>query len=311
MPKKIITLILSAALLATLAIPALAADTSTGASVDTQLAQVTQIVKNTLKISDSYTGFTGNLTDNGSTGNWELNWTGENDSVTVHADKNGKVMSYDHSLNNDNTAYNNYYSPAFPKVDQENALNAAKTFVKQVLGTDETVTFNGNSSQCFTTNTIQYSFDGTVELNGLKSPITFYVQVRMDDMSIGSYYRSDLYRQYASVPSAKPSISTEKATELLTGTVKLQLEYIPSEDGKSATLQYVPVYNGDYYVNADTGDLVNLNAVSDSINRASATDLAMEDSASAKLTQVEQNAVDSLKGVKSKTELDTAVRAVS
>jgi len=311
MPKKIITLVLSAALLATLAVPALAADTGTGASVDTQLAQVTQIVKKTLGISDSYKGFTGNLTDNNNTGYWELNWTGESDSVSVRADKNGKVMSYDHSLNNDNTVYNNYYSPAFPKVDQADALNAAKAFVKKVLGADETVTFNGNDSQCYTTNTVQYSFNGTVLLNGLKSPISFYVEVRMADMSIASYYRSDLNRQYASVPSAKPTVSTEKATELLTGTVKLQLEYIQSEDGKSATLQYVPVYNGDYYVNAGTGELVNLNVASDSIKRASATDLAMGETENAKLTEVEQTTVDSLKGVKSKTELDTTVRAVS
>ncbi len=311
MPKKIITVMLSAILLVTLALPALAADTVSGTSVDTQLAQVTLTVKNTLHIDDSYTGFTGNLTDEGSTGYWELNWTRDSNTINVYADKNGKVMSYNHWVDKDNTAYSNYYAPAFPKTERTDALNAAKSFVESVLGSNETVTFDNYNSGYYTSNTVYYSFNGTVDLNGLKSPVTFSVQVRTDDISINSFYRSDLYSQYTEIPSATPTITKDVAAGLLAGKVKLQLEYVSSADGKSATLQYVPVYTGNYVVKADSGELVNLDNVSYKSTNVSTSDMAMGAKQDSKLSDVEQSAVNTLKGVKSKTELDTAARAIS
>jgi hypothetical protein len=313
MHKKIITVILSAILLVTLAAPALAVDTADGMSVDTQLAQVTLIVKNTLNIGDSYKGFTGNLTDKGSTGFWELNWTGDSDTITVYADKNGKVMSYYHWKDKDNDVNNNIYAPIFPKTEQKDALNAAKSFIERLLGDNETLSINNDTQSYYTASAVYYSFNGTVELNGLKSPVTFYTQVRTDDMSISSFNRSDLYSQYTEIPSATPTVSKDIAAGMLAGKIKLQLEYVLSADGKSATLQYVPVYTGNYIVKADTGELVDLDAASNSDTTASTRDMAMGGAGEgkSKLSDVEQSTVDALKGVKSRAELDAAIRAVS
>ena len=63
-------------------------------------------------------------------------------------------------------------------------------------------------------------------------------------------------------PPATPTVSKDIAAGMLAGKVKLQLEYVLNADGKSATLQYVPVYTGNYIVKADTGELVNLDDVS-------------------------------------------------
>lgn len=310
--KKITAVLLSAVLLVSAATPALAADTS----LDEKLSQVTQTVKETLGTGDEYTQFSSDITDNGEYSYFNLYWSNDEKSLDVTADENGKVLSYGEYTN---SYYDGDYgyAPIFAKANKNDAQAVAEAFLKKVLGDGETADFSDYTSGYNTSDDAYYLFDGTILLNGLKSPITFSVRIKTEDMSVSSFTRSDCYSHYSGdIPSASASVSAESVAELLKGTVKLKLQYVLSDDGKTAVLQYNPVYTGDYAVNANTGKLVNVNENTDVYDGAS---YGGGDSSAANLTtkmgggltDIEQSTVDSLKGVLSKTRLDADVRAVS
>ena len=91
--KKLLSLALAAALACSLAVPAAAA----GESAEQRLTQVTQKVKQTLGIPDSYTTFYGELTQDEISPYWRLNWEGEEASLTVYAGEDGKIYRYQYS----------------------------------------------------------------------------------------------------------------------------------------------------------------------------------------------------------------------
>ena len=186
------------------------------------------------------------------------------------------------------------------------------------MGDTETASFDPYDAGRYANDVDSYMFTGGIELNGLGSPITFYVQVDTRDMRVSSYYRSDGYNQFTgSVPSATAAISADKAAALLAGTVELRLVYVLDEDGKTAVLQYLPVYSGDYIVDAKTGELINLNELYNELlyskndaGMGMETADAVATGGSAPLSEVEQTTVDALEGAFSKEELDAAVRGM-
>ncbi len=306
MVRKIVSVILSAVLLITMAVPALAEE-----SQDEALKRVTQVVKNTLGIDNSYTEFSGDLTDEGDFSYWSLYWRKDGGSISVNADTNGKVISY--SKNTDDYYRDNSgYSPSFPKVSREELLSVAKAFVEKLLSKNESISFSSSDSGLSVQNVESYQFCGTINYNKLKSPETFFVQVRLADKSVISFSRNNFSSAYtADIPSATPSVAIDKASELLKGQVKLRLQYVLDKDGKTAVLQYLPVYNSDIAVDASTGSLIDLYSYVYNANRDmgdSAKSIADDESG---LSDVEQSTIDKLEGVYSKSELDAAVRAIS
>ncbi len=315
MLKKTLAIVLVMVLAVCMAVPALAA----GDGLDEKLERVTKIVKDTLDIEDDYTQFNGNLTEDGNASYWELTWSNDTVSLNVTADKNGKVLRYyRYADNNDINSYYYGYSPMLPKTTADDAYPSAEAFVDKVLGDTETASFDPYDAGRYANDVDSYMFTGGIELNGLRSPITFYVQVDTRDMRVSSYYRSDGYNQFmGSVPSATAAISADKAAALLAGTVELRLVYVLDEDGKTAVLQYLPVYSGDYIVDAKTGELINLNELYNELlyskndaGMGMETADAVATGGSAPLSEVEQTTVDALEGAFSKEELDAAVRGM-
>ncbi len=316
MLKKTAAFLLTVILLASAGAPALAA----GESLNEKLEQVTLIVKETLGIDDRYTQFSGDLTEEGDYSYWELYWSSDAESLNVCADENGKVLRY-YRYTDEEPVYDYYYgyAPVLPKTSADDALPAAQEFVEKVFGQAETASFNDFDFGHDTSDVDSYWFDGDVLLNGLKSPISFNVRVQASDMSVVRFYRSDCYTHYSGgVPSAAASVSADTASQLLAGTVRLRLQYVPDADGKTAVLRYLPVYTGDYIVDADTGELVDLNELYrdmyDGKNPAGmgaeAADTASSESGVG-LSEVEQGTIAALEGVYSKDELDDAVRAMT
>ena len=88
-----------------------------------------------------------------------------------------------------------------------------------------------------------------------------WVEVDTLDGTVVSYQRDDLYQTYLNDPAdpAPYAGMADRAAPLLKGTLELRLEYVPLEgDPGRAVLRYVPEYGDDYYVDAATGELVNL-----------------------------------------------------
>ena len=87
--KKLLALLLSAALLCSAALPALAE----AESADARLTQVTQRVKETLDLdTTAYTEFYGDHTEDALTPLWYLTWTGDIGSLSVEALEDGTVV---------------------------------------------------------------------------------------------------------------------------------------------------------------------------------------------------------------------------
>lgn len=314
--KKLLSLMLAAALACALSLPAAAAGEE---GADARLAQVTQKVKQTLLVGDEYDTFYGELRENELTPLWRLEWTGENAGLSVSAGEDGKIYSYSYSEEASRWDSGGY-GPAFPKMTLAQAQETAGVFLSRVLTGRESAAFSKSGTQ--QPNTTSYRLSGTVRLNDLDSPIGFSITVRAEDGKILRFSRDDLYTKYTGgVPSADAKASSGQAGALLKGTLSLRLEYVLAQDGKNAVLRYLPNPMDTYFVDARTGRLENL---SDLYEQASdkesgrfdggggnASGGAPAPSAAPELSAPEQEGIAKLEGVRAKDELDGQARAVA
>lgn len=304
--KKLLSAILIFALALGLSLPAAAQ-----APADQALAQVTAQVKQTLDIGDDYDSFYGELIENGSISYWSLNWSSEDQSLLVEADEDGKVMSYYlNSSGADSSSTGGL--PAFPATSRAQAQDLAQAFLDRVLDPSlETAQFDSDTAAATTSD--QHRFSGTVQFHGLPSPICFSITVRASDGVILRFYRDDLYTALTSgVPSAQPAASQAVAAQALKETLALRLEYV-SDGTDNAVLRYLPQDIDRYYVDAQTGKLINLTELyfpskgdGSQENGGGDAGAAAEDN----LSQAEQEGIAKLEGVQSKQALDQAVRGI-
>lgn len=319
--KKLLSLTLSVALLFALGAPALAAETAT---VDQRLAAVTAKVKTTLGLdSAAYTAFSGEPREGAVTPVWDLNWSGEDGDLAITATEGGKVLSYNlFSGASVSPEYRPSFGAAFPKLTRADAQKTAQAFLDKVLTPGvETAAFAENGADALSVT--NHSFYGTVLENGLPSPFTFRVSVRVSDNTVTSFYLSGDPQNYmGGLPSATPAADGAKAGESLKANFKLRLEYVLNADVKTAILRYLPESIHEYYVDAQTGKTVDLTALEQEIwdknltageGGSSAPSAAPDTMAreEATLTEVELAGVAQMEGVLSKEQLDAAARKIS
>ena len=315
--RKLAATALAAALSLSLASPALAAE-----AADARLTQVTLAVKETLEIGDEYTEFYGQPDETALGTRWDLEWTGEDGSLSVTATGEGKVLSM-HRRTEDPMPYyagEGSYGPSFPSMSRARAQEHAQAFLSKVLSENEKAVFDGEQEESLSAE--DYSFRGMVELNGLPSPMTFYVRVRLFDGEVVNFWRGD-ESDYAGAPGeAKTSTTAEAAAQLLKTTLSLRLEYVQDESGQSAVLRYLPNSTDEFYVDAATGELVNLTELQALLSRQYATgaadklavNMTMEapeasaEDAAARLSETELAGVAKLEDVLDKEALDKAIR---
>lgn len=319
--RKLAALGLTAALTLSLGAPAFGAE-----AADARLTKVALAVKETLDIGDGYTEFYGEPQESPLGTRWSLSWKNGDEELNVTATGEGKVLS----LNRRETGkLEPYYvggrndSPAFPAMTRAQAGVYARAFLDKVLSGNEKVTFDDRQEE--TLSAESYRFNGSVELNGLPSPMTVWVQVRLSDGAVTGFRREDV-SDYAGVPGeAKTSTTSAKARELLKSTLSLRLEYVLDWDGKEgsekrAVLRYLPNSTDEFYVDAATGELVNLTelqkqlreqyAAGGAANKFMASaEAPAEDAADRGLTDVELEGVAKLEGVLDKEALDGKIRA--
>lgn len=306
--KRTARALLAAVLAAALALPAAAADPT-----DQRMTQVTQAVKEQLNIGDSYTTFYGDLTENEFRTCWTLNWEKEGDSIRVVADQEGTIYQYDRSREDAQAADS---GSAFPALSRQEALPYAQTFAGQVLHAPESVRLTAGE-ETGRVGVQTYSFQSQVLLYGLPSPIGVWMRVDARDGTVVSYHRDDLYQTYLNEPADPAGYAgmTDTAAPLLKGTLELRLEYVPDEAHSGrAVLRYVPVYGDDWYVDAATGELVNLSQLyrdlaedQEATGAPGATGGAAGDSSNS-LTDAEQEGIAQMAGVWAKEDLDSRAR---
>lgn len=325
--RKILSALLSAALTVALAAPALAETQS----ADQALVAVTAKVKATLALdTELFTEFQGYADEDVLLGKrWNLEWSGDGVWLSITADDSGKIYSYNRSESvSDPVVMEDRYMggklniPRLPEDKSQAAHQTAVNFLNKVLETPvETVELENNYSPSLRQSTYRYS--GQVLLNGLESPIKCSVTVRASDLAVTRFWRTDQSSGYlGGVPAAATSVSGATARLALTGTVEMKARYVLGEDGKTAKVQYLPVYGDDYYVDGVTGKLVNLTELrkklwesGGSANKVMYTNAAMDTAApeaamdlAAGLTQAEKDGAAILEGALSKEELDKIVQ---
>ena len=319
--RKLAAALIAGALSLSLAAPALAAE-----AADARLAKVTLAVKGILDIGDEYTEFYGEPNETPLGTRWNLNWKSEEEELSVTATGEGKVLSLSRW---EGGSVQPYYASmggsrlSFPPMSREKAGEYARAFLDRVLAGNEKVTFDDEWEESLSAES--YTFRGGVELNGLPSPMTVSVRVRLSDGKVTRFSRGDV-SDYAGAPGeARTSTTGEKARELLKTTLDMRLEYVLDWDEKEgaekkAVLRYLPNSTDDFYVDAATGELVNLTELQKQLRQQYAAggeengvmmDTSMKTEAAAEapsLTEVELEGVAKLEDVLDKEALDQKIR---
>jgi hypothetical protein len=315
--KKLLSLLLALTLTGALAVPAAAAEES----VDDRLAAVTARVKETLDLdTEDYTDFYGEPEDNPLASAWSLEWYGEGKSLSVTAVEPGKVLSY-YRYDEDQTSSSDRLTLSFPAGDRDSAKAAALAFVDRVLDENETAVWNESGSTSVSLRTTRYRFSGEILVNGLSADLTFSVSVSCQDAQVLSFYRDSLEGSILEeLPAPDAAVTAQQAAAALRDTLALRLEYVlPAGEDTHAILRYLPESGDDYYVDAATGELVDLTdlfrqTAGNGNMTTGSTDSATSEEASAAdsgLSSAEQAGIAKLEGVLDRDTLDAKVRAVT
>lgn len=316
--KKLLALLLSAALLCGTALPAMAESEN----ADARLTQVTQAVKSTLDLdTTAYTSFQGSCQEDALAPVWSLVWSGDTGSLNIDTLEDGTILYYARSVYvEEPEPLAGGSLPAFPAVDNDAATAAAQAFLDKVLDEDvESAELKLTRSPDLSGG--DYRFTADILLNGLPSPLSLSITVRAEDMEVIRFSRDVLANScLGGIPSATPSTTQAQATALLRDTLDLRLEYVPSEDDLThAVLRYLPEYGHDFYADATTGELIDLTELENGMFEnglgAGAAADSTESAPSAsldrgELTEAEQAGIQKLEGVQSKEALDAGLRSV-
>ena len=239
----------------------------------------------------------------------------------MEALEDGTVVGYWYNDESDSGIYDYNRLPAFPKLDAQKAKAAAQGFLDKVLdGRTETVELEdpASANQLGSTNCW---FSGKILLNGLPSPLSYYINVRGSDNAVTSFHRDAPAVSFlGNIPSPTPAVTQEKAGALLRDKLELELAYVTDEaDASHAVLRYLPRETEPWYVDAQSGELVQPEPVTYYSTNSSMATAEVEEAAmdaggvdyKRTLTQVELEGVEKLEGVLDRDSLDKALREES
>ena len=150
--------------------------------------------------------------------------------------------------------------PGYPSGDTAQAQAAAQAFVDKVLEPGlETAPLEeaGGSVQL---GQDEFRFTGDILFHGLPSPLSCSVTVDSGTNQVVRFSRDTSYGLYmGEVPGSAPAVDSAAAAESLKSSLSLKLEYVTAEeDEHQAVLRYLPDSRDEFYVDAQTGELVNL-----------------------------------------------------
>ncbi len=317
--KRIAALCLAAALVGSVGLVSAEAAPS-----DQELMEVTAQVKTTLGLdTEIYDDFSGWSDEDALLGKrWHLEWNGDGVSLSITADADGKIYSYNRSRAADEEPFyagngGRLNIPSLPEDKSADALKAAQGFLDKVLTKNlETVKLEDDSTPSLFRSS--YRYYGDVKLNRLDAPIRCSVTVDPADLQVTRFWRSDEYSGYlGKIPSADAKTTDEQARRSLKTTLDMEAKYVLDAEDKTAHVLYVPKYGDDYFVDGETGELVNLTQLRQKLARGEAgradknlmlTSMEMAPEAAgdmaAGLTQAEKEGAAKLEGALSKEALD-------
>lgn len=320
MKKRMFTLMLAMSLAIGCTVPAFAS-----AGQSDEMTKVTLAVKQQLGIGDEYDKFSGDSTDLGVVRYWQLSWSKEDgSSLEVTADSNGKILSYDCYTPDKDMPVSSWdsggFSPSFPAVSAKQVEDAARAFLSKVVSAPESVKLDPVRLR-LTGYRRAVSVSGNILINGVSTPLSFSVRVSLPDLTVTSFNRRDVWSLVVTgaAPSASPAVNQSAAKGKLDSALTIELRYVDVENDTIA-LRYVPTTEGDWYVDAQTGALVDLSKLPGNnrpffgvtgggMNKDEA--MAPEEAPMPSLSPTEQATVDQMAGVLSADKLDGMLKKIA
>ena len=287
-------------------------------SLQEKLTEVILHVRKTLDIDDSYTDFYSDYDNSPSQTRWTLNWSDDSRQLSVTVTTEGRILNSYYWTENGTYDYFYGFDPVFPAFDKQQAQEQADQWLERLFTGEESGRIDSVRTYLGTNG--YYRFDGTVEKNGLESPITFSMVI--DKSGLSSFYRSDSYSTYVGdTPDNKPTASLEEGQNGLAGAVAMELYYVSDGEG-NASLRYVPV--GPYtIVDAQSGEAVDMDALYaafDAVPEGKGSGIRTMDAAGEAeeamadggivLTEAELASVESYGAVMERDALDEALRKI-
>lgn len=315
--KRLLSLVLGAALLAACAAPFAAAEEP---AADARLAQVTQAVKEILDLdTNAYGTFKGAYSEN-LVPVWDLNWESDQRYLSIQALEDGTILQFYRWENSVQPADYRYAFPTFPE-SGTGGRAAAEEFLSRVLRPGETAEFSEPDGGRSPLGAPDSSWSGPILLNGLPSPFSWSISV--EDGQVSRFSRDLPETTVASgVPSSDAPAERDKASVNLKNTLELRPEYVLESSGASrAVLRYMPENTHEFLVDAKTGEFLDVTELREKLSSggvnglgyardAAAPTAAMEAAGGEKgLTGAERDGIQELEGALSKEELDKALRA--
>lgn len=320
MKKRVFTLALAMSLvLGCMAVPASAA-----AGQSEEMTKVTLAVKGKLGIGDGYDKFSGSSTDLGVERYWQLSWSNDDGGLLeVTADSSGNILSYDCFTPDKEMPVSSWegggFDPSFPAVSAKQVETAAQAFLGKVVSDPESVKLDPVRLR-LTGYRRAVSVSGSILINGVATPLSFSMRLSLPDLTVTSYNRRDSWSVVVTqaAPSASPAVAQSAAKAKLDSALTMELRYVDADDG-SIALRYVPTTEGNWYVDAQTGALVDLSKLAGStrpypgeVNGGGIADEATAAEAPMpSLSPAEQTAVDQMAGTLSAEELDKLLKKIA
>ena len=254
--KKLLGMILSAALVITAAVPAYAAE-----SESKQLETVIKAVKSVITVAeDASFSYETYETQNGdeTTRLWNLTWEKDKEHVYVSALSDGKITSYYHYKDDQEE------NKGLTSLSREQSQKVAEAFLQKALPAGISVAALQLHDSRVSDQTTDYTYyltkSGTAGTLLVKN-ITFDVTVDRYEKAVMNYYTDGLLQYLtATLPADSGLIDKAKAENAYLENDGLKLAYIPVSDySKKQVTAFVGYVRDDdgFLIDAKTGEVIN------------------------------------------------------
>ncbi len=252
--KAKIALVIVLMMMLTMVVPGIVS-----AANDSELESAIKAVKQMISIPEELSNFTYNVRTEGNTKVWDLSWHSKNtdgSSIEVTVDNSGDIKSY-YTFN----YADNLNVKKLPGISKTEAQDKAEEIIKKFNpGIWDSLKPIDNPQQVYI-DSDSYSFGYMRTHNGIPFPqngISVYINKQTGELKgYNKAWDKDLI-----FPSGEKAINLSEAQDAYTKNLGLKLTYQAStEDGKLKIYgAYVPVYNSNYFIDALTGEKINLSS---------------------------------------------------
>lgn len=229
--------------------------TTAFAAADPGLENAIKATKQMFDIPDSLSNFSYSVRTEGDLKIWILNWSSKDDdgiNIEVSIDNTGDILSYYKYISNENIK-------KLPSLSRSEAQKKAEEILKKLNPNilDNIKLSKGNRKVSINDNAYYFSYVRTH--NGIDFPkngIDIFINKQTGELeSYNKYWSKDLV-----FPSAEKAINLEEAQEAYKKNLGLALTYKSSIENSNIKVYgaYSPIYGSSCYIDAFTGEKINL-----------------------------------------------------